>query len=304
MKDFVAFDFETANAQRYSICSVGFVFVENGRITDTIYQLINPEVEFDPRNVAIHGITEADIIHSPTFDMFYDEVKSKLEHKLLVAHYLPFDGYALKDNLKRYGLTPVAKQLLCSYQLSKKLLPELSSHTLKSMCQYFQIRLDDHHHALADAKACADIFSNLVNEYKIPDQQTLLEKTRISVGQLTNTTFKTSRISNKRGVSLDLNEIAVNNHAETHHVFYGKRVVFTGKLEVLSRKQAAEMIAAKGAIPQNGINDETNYIILGDFDHAIIARNKSSKLKKAESMIREGYKIEIISELDFLKMLG
>ena len=43
MKDFVAFDFETANRARHSICSVGMVFVENGEIVDSIYQLIDPE---------------------------------------------------------------------------------------------------------------------------------------------------------------------------------------------------------------------------------------------------------------------
>lgn len=47
MKNFIAFDFETANCSRHSICSVGMVFVENGKIEYSLYQLINPEEEFD-----------------------------------------------------------------------------------------------------------------------------------------------------------------------------------------------------------------------------------------------------------------
>ena len=42
MKDFAAIDFETANNQRSSVCSVGLVIVRDGEITDTFYSLINP----------------------------------------------------------------------------------------------------------------------------------------------------------------------------------------------------------------------------------------------------------------------
>ena len=43
MKDFAAIDFETANNQRSSVCSVGLVIVRDGEITDTFYSLINPD---------------------------------------------------------------------------------------------------------------------------------------------------------------------------------------------------------------------------------------------------------------------
>ena len=45
MDSFVAIDFETANAQRCSICSVGLVVVKDGEIVDRIYRLIRPEPE-------------------------------------------------------------------------------------------------------------------------------------------------------------------------------------------------------------------------------------------------------------------
>lgn len=45
MKDFAAIDFETANQQRTSVCSVGIVIVRDGEIADSYYSLINPEPE-------------------------------------------------------------------------------------------------------------------------------------------------------------------------------------------------------------------------------------------------------------------
>ncbi len=301
MRDFVAFDFETANSQRYSICSVGMIFVEDGEITETVYELINPEVEFDPFNISIHGITEENVASAPTFEEFYNNIKGKLENKILIAHYLPFDGYALRDNLSRYNIVPVSKQLLCSYQLSKKLLPVQSSYTLKSMCHYYNIELKMHHNALDDAKACAELFMKLVKEFDIPNEDVLYEKTKIKLGLLNGSNFNTS-YKVKDG-KLDLTSIVVNQDAENHHIFYGKKVVFTGKLELFTRKQAAQLVADKGAIPQNGLNKETDFIILGDFETAMINGTKSTKLKKAEKMIEEGKSLEIISEEEFLKML-
>ena len=46
MRDFAAIDFETANNERTSVCSVGVVIVRNGEIVDTFYSLIQPEPNY------------------------------------------------------------------------------------------------------------------------------------------------------------------------------------------------------------------------------------------------------------------
>ena len=46
MENFAAIDFETANEQRTSVCSVGVVIVRNGEIADSYYSLIRPEPEY------------------------------------------------------------------------------------------------------------------------------------------------------------------------------------------------------------------------------------------------------------------
>ena len=46
MKDFAAIDFETANNERSSVCSVGIVIVRNGEIVDSFDSLIQPEPNY------------------------------------------------------------------------------------------------------------------------------------------------------------------------------------------------------------------------------------------------------------------
>ena len=47
MTDFAALDFETANGERTSVCSVGVVVVRDGQVADTFYSLIQPEPNQD-----------------------------------------------------------------------------------------------------------------------------------------------------------------------------------------------------------------------------------------------------------------
>ena len=52
MQDFAAIDFETANNQRCSVCSVGLVIVRGGKIVDKFYSLIKPEPNITTTGVA------------------------------------------------------------------------------------------------------------------------------------------------------------------------------------------------------------------------------------------------------------
>lgn len=61
MDTFAAIDFETANEQRTSVCSVGVIIVRSGEIVDSYYSLIRPEPEYYTYwNTRVHGLTLAD----------------------------------------------------------------------------------------------------------------------------------------------------------------------------------------------------------------------------------------------------
>ena len=68
MKDFAAIDFETANQQRTSVCSVGIVIVRDGEIADSYYSLIKPEPEYYSYwNTRVHGLTLEDTMNADVF---------------------------------------------------------------------------------------------------------------------------------------------------------------------------------------------------------------------------------------------
>lgn len=65
---FAVIDFETANGYRETVCSVGVVIVENCKIVDKFYSLINPQTKyFEKHCVAAHGLQYKDVKNSLNF---------------------------------------------------------------------------------------------------------------------------------------------------------------------------------------------------------------------------------------------
>lgn len=164
--DFIAFDFETANHEKHSACSVALTFVENSQIKDEYYTLIKPETPFFWRNIQVHGIQEEDVALAPYFPEVWYHLKDYFtENQLIVAHNMNFDKSILAGCLDYYGMPNPHYKTLCTVQSSRKLLPASANHRLNTVCDYLNIPLENHHHALDDSNACAKILLNLEDQF-------------------------------------------------------------------------------------------------------------------------------------------
>ena len=92
LKDFAAIDFETANNERSSVCSVGIVIVRDGEIVDTFYSLIQPEPNYYNYWCSqVHGLCSEDTDDAPIFPEVWKQIEPLIEGLPLVAHNKPFD---------------------------------------------------------------------------------------------------------------------------------------------------------------------------------------------------------------------
>lgn len=163
MTDFVAIDFETANAKRSSICSLGLVVVENGVITDHIYNLIKPTPNYYSFwTTDIHGIGYYDTIKAPLFFDIWSDILSKTKDLPFVAHNSPFDSGCLKAIYELHEIQYPNFDFYCTLRAARQKLPNLENHRLNTVAKYFGYNLENHHHALADAEACAIIATHLL----------------------------------------------------------------------------------------------------------------------------------------------
>nr|WP_254424778.1 3'-5' exonuclease [Capnocytophaga sp. oral taxon 878] len=158
MDNFVALDFETANYNQSSVCSVGVVFVINKQITDTYYELIKPAPNYyNAINTQIHGLTRRDTDGARIFPDIWAELLPKIGELPIVAHNSPFDEGCLRAVLAYYGLPPYGRKFLCTCRQARKVLTGLPNHKLATVARHIGFDLEHHHHALADAEACAAI---------------------------------------------------------------------------------------------------------------------------------------------------
>lgn len=157
MKDFAAIDFETANNERTSVCSVGLIIVRDGKRVDSFYSLIQPEPNYYNYWCSrVHGLTREDTENAPVFPDVWKQIEKKISGLPLVAHNKAFDETCLKAVFRCYQMDYPDYEFHCTLQKSRKVWPK-GQHNLDIIAERCGYILENHHHALADAEACAVI---------------------------------------------------------------------------------------------------------------------------------------------------
>ncbi len=158
MKDFAAIDFETANRNPASVCSVGLVIVRDGLVRDSFYSMIKPVPNYYSYwNTRVHGLTHSDTADAPEFPEVWEKVIPVIEDLPLVAHNAVFDEGCLKAVFAWYDLAYPKYDFRCTCRASRKTFPMLLNHQLQTVSAHCGFDLRHHHNALADAEACAAI---------------------------------------------------------------------------------------------------------------------------------------------------
>lgn len=150
MHNFTAIDFETAVGKRYSICQVGLVRVENNKVTEKLNILVQPpNNEYFWKNTEIHGLSANDTENAPTFDKVWHKLQPFIENQIVVAHNATFDCDCLKKTLAYYTLPQPEYESRCTLKIY--------GENLAALCHKYKIKLN-HHDALSDAMACAQLY--------------------------------------------------------------------------------------------------------------------------------------------------
>jgi DNA polymerase-3 subunit epsilon len=277
--NFVSLDVETANASLASICQVGIVRFENGRIADKWSSLVDPEDFFDAMNVSIHGIDEDDVDGAPTFQQAFSDIARRISGQTVVTH-TSFDRSAISQACGSYGLAPPDCTWLDTARVARRTWSDVahSGYGLDSLAQRFEIKFK-HHDALEDARAAGLILLRAIED----------------TGMSTDALLEHSR-----------------RRMDQHHVqsgnpegrLFGEIAAFTGTLS-LSRRDAAELASRAGCEVADGIPKHTTLLVVGDQDIRHLAgHEKSNKHRKAEELIGKGQPIRILTETDFAAIVG
>ncbi|MES2654052.1 MAG: exonuclease domain-containing protein [Bacteroidota bacterium] len=298
--NFTAIDFETANEKRHSPCSLGIVVFKNGKVDYEEHILIRPkEFRFTTINSQIHGITESDVVNAPEFNEVWQRIEHLIQHSIVLAHNASFDIDVLKKTLNIYGIATPTLKSACTIKLAGKAFPNLPGQKLNQVADFLQIPLLNHHNSLADARVASEIglrsiprIDTNIFSYHLEDITSFQSSTLNQSN--TSTAFFEKQFSKKNIDSALLQPNLTN--ANPDNPFYNKKVVFTGDLQSINRKDAALRIQAMGADIDTAISRKTQIVVIGQ-------KAGPTKLKKIEELRATGYDIKIIEEAAFLSLI-
>ena len=275
---FIALDVETANPSYASICQIGIAHFVDGRFSEKWESLVDPEDDFYPLNIGIHGINESMVADAPTFPSLSEIVTKKLVNTVVVSH-TPFDQTAIRLVFEKYGIELPVITWLDTARVVRRTWTDLSrrGYGLAPVAERLGIEFQ-HHNAAEDARAAGEILLHAMKETGLSVDEWVV-RARKSIGGA-----RDAREANPDGP------------------LYGEVAVFTGTL-VMVRREAADLAAAAGCDVRKSVTKSTTLLIVGDQDvRKLAGHQKSSKHRKAEKLIEKGQSIRILRESDFRSM--
>ena len=181
----VVFDIETTGFSplKNRIIEIGAVRVEEGRIVDKFSSFVNPDVPIPFEIEKLTGINDNMVLDAPKIDRVLPEFLEFCRGAVMVAHNAGFDISFIKENARQQGLE-FNPTVLDTVSLARVLLPNLNRFKLDTVAKQLKINLANHHRAVDDAGATAEIFVRFIKMLKerdIFDLSQLNELSRMTV---------------------------------------------------------------------------------------------------------------------------
>ncbi len=286
MSCFIAIDVETANSDQGSICQIGLVCFNGDAIEWQWSSLVDPEDEFQFRNIDIHGITPDRIVGAPKWPQIADSIIDSLRGQAIVSH-STFDQIALARASTRYGLQLPDFQWLDSRAAAREAWPQLGAYGLRELCEVLDIEFQ-HHDALSDARACGLIL-------------------------LACLAGREPRSNRPQSKGFPRKNRGHGARGQSDHPLVGRSdgplqghfVVFTGEFE--GGKELLSKLAADAGcnVEERFRKKSTTILVVGHRNpSAWDGSEKSGKHRDAEEAIAEGRNIEIMTEQQFRQLVN
>ncbi|WP_315113293.1 PolC-type DNA polymerase III [Clostridium intestinale] len=188
---YVVFDIETTgfSPKNDKIIEIGAVKVCDGKVIDRFSSFVNPERPIPFNITELTSIEDSMVMDAPTIDKVLPEFLAFCKGSVLVAHNAGFDCSFIKTNCNNLSLE-FSFSILDTVPLARFLYPDLKRVKLNIIAKHLGISLENHHRAVDDAKATAEIllkcFEKLVEDFNIDNLDKLNEEflNNVDIGKL------------------------------------------------------------------------------------------------------------------------
>ncbi len=228
--EFVVFDIETTGLSSVNdkITEIGAVVIKNKQIIKKYNSLINPEIPIPDKITKLTGINNQMVAKERTIKEVLPEFLSFIGDRPLIAHNALFDWGFIKNKANKLGYE-IRNVVIDTLQMSRSLLP-IKKHKLNNLCDYFNIKLLNHHRAQDDSEATARI---VIEMFRILESKDIANTSKInSIVRKSNNKFSETYhviilVKNQKGL-YNLYKLISKSHID---YFYKKPRILRSLLE-------------------------------------------------------------------------
>lgn len=217
MKRFAYLDIEATHSHWIDAEIIEIAFIiknDEGKELDYFHSLIQPQGELTPEITELTGINQTMLNQAPELHEVAHLIAEKLFGCTIVAHKAEFDFGLLNKEMSRLEL-PLKNKVICTLALTQRLIPELRSYSLKSLCKMLQIEFKNNHRAMDDVIALFELhnYLRLINgelnhqQTFLPEHEKLIKKTPKRPGVICFKGHKKQEIFKTENVHLKLKEL-------------------------------------------------------------------------------------------------
>ena len=223
-QDYVVFDLETTGFSpvKNNIIEIGAVKIQNGKITERFSTFVNPREPIPYKIQQLTSIRDEDVMDAPVIEDVLPQFLEFSKGCVMVAHNASFDMSFITENCKRLDLIH-EETVVDTVGVARILLPGQAKHTLDACAKTLGISLENHHRAVDDAEATAEIFVKFLPMLKAAGANKLADIN--AMGEDNVDTVK--KLPYYHVIILARNEIGrINLYklvSESHLTYYNKR---------------------------------------------------------------------------------
>ena len=238
---FVVFDLETTglSCETNFIIEIGAVKIKEGEIVDSFSTFVEPPVAIPQKITELTGINDSMVKGAPKEEKAVTDFMSFCDGCVLVAHNANFDTGFIRASLERMGKN-FSECYVDTLSLARKLYPELKNFKLNNLAKHLKVSLDNHHRAVDDALATANIFKKMLEA---------LSKMSVSDVRELNTCFG--------------NKIDVRGISSHHIIILAKNPVGLENLYRLISASHLDYFYRTPRMPKSLINKHREGLIIG-----------------------------------------
>lgn len=161
---YAVIDIETTGGSPVSekITEIAVIIHDGKKVVDEFVSLINPEKKIPYHITSLTGISNAMVAEAPRFYEVAKKIVEITSDCIFVAHNVSFDYQFVHNEFKRLGYDYLRRKL-CTVQLSRKLVPGLTSYSLGKICRHLNIEINGRHRAAGDAYATVKLLEHLLS---------------------------------------------------------------------------------------------------------------------------------------------